>query len=79
MMDNRNAYIKGKVLEILNRIDSMEHKDVVFELRFILDSCDDFVECWNCKNLKPECRKKMRIGLAHICQDVDNLNKENYG
>ena len=76
MMDNRNAYIKGKVLEVLNRIDSMEHKDVVFELQSILDSCDSFVECWNCKNLNDKCRDKMRIGLAHTCRDFDNLNKE---
>lgn len=75
-MDNRNTYIKGKILELLNRIDSMKHKDVVFEIRCILDSCDNYVECWNCKNLRKECRDKMTIGIAHTCKDFDNLNKE---
>ena len=40
-MDNPNAYIKEQMQKLLDRIDSMSHKDVVFEIRRILNYSEE--------------------------------------
>ena len=40
-MDNPNAYIKEQMQKLLDRIDSMSHKDVVFEIKRILNNSEE--------------------------------------
>ncbi len=40
-MDNPNAYIKEQIHKLLDRIDSMSHKEVVSEIRRILNYCKE--------------------------------------
>ena len=40
-MDNPNTYIKEQIRKLLDGIDSMSHEDVVFEIRHILNYCEE--------------------------------------
>lgn len=43
-MDNPNAYIKEQIRELLDRIESMPHKEVVSEIRRIINYSEEIEE-----------------------------------
>lgn len=40
-MDNPNVYIKEQIRKLLDGIDSMSHKEVIFEIRRILSYSEE--------------------------------------